>query len=260
MRATYPRAEMCIYCGSRQDLSKEHILAYSLGGTIVLGKASCKKHRDMTSVFELNVARTMYGKYRDIKQVQSRHPENERSGRLFQPYKLIGENYDGTIVEFDAPLKDIPLPNIWMIFTQPPTIISTEGLKSPLGIKFEADSDESKYQPLFDATGFKKITVESSAVKVMSPEYFQMLAKTAHAFLWAEKGGKGFSPLLLGIIEGEDTNFTRLIGCDASLPRAGRQLSLEEVRFEGQLYYVVHITINAFPATPRYLVVAGFQY
>lgn len=260
MSNIYKPADLCIYCGITENLSKEHILAYSLGGTTTLRSASCQHHRDLTSAFELKVSRGIYGKYRDINFIQSRRKIHDRDQRLSTGYKMVGENWDGTKQEFYAPLRETPVPNMWLTFTQPPTILTDCALKSPLGISYLSESDgshELKYNKLFLKTGFKTISVENTGMQIMSPEYFQMLAKTAHAFLWAEKRGLGYSPLLLGIIDGDISDVTDLIGCDERLPRSDKQLELHEVYSSGVTFLVVHITINAFPSTPRYLVVAG---
>jgi hypothetical protein len=38
----------CIYCGSKDDLTKEHIIAYGLNGNAILPKSSCKKCAKIT--------------------------------------------------------------------------------------------------------------------------------------------------------------------------------------------------------------------
>jgi len=260
MNNTYADANICIYCGNNENLSNEHLLAYSLGGTLILKKASCEHHRNITSAFELNVARAMYRNFRDLSSIQSRRKKDGRESRLEADYELIGERYDGTKVEFYAPLKEIPLINVWISFTQPPTIINGGLLNSPLGISYHNEaysSNASRYEKLFAKTGFKTISVTSTSITVLAPEYFQMLAKTAHAYLWAERRGIGYAPLLLDMIEGNDKNFTRLIGCDESLPRSDKQFELHEVSYDGETYLVTHISLKAFPSTPRYLIVSG---
>jgi hypothetical protein len=259
MNKIYAKAELCIYCGDTENLTDEHLLAFSLGGRPILKKASCKNHANITSAFELKVARGMYRKFRDINSIQSRRKDG-REERLEEGYKLIGERSDGTKVEFSAPLKDVPLPNIWIGFTQIPTILNGGVLNSGLGIVCHSEdysSNKLKYQKLFAKTGFKVISVESPSILAMAPEYFQMLAKTAHAYLWAERRGVGYTPMLLDIIEGKDVNFTRLIGCDQSLPRSNKPFELHEVNYGGEMYLITHITLMAFPSTPRYLIVSG---
>jgi hypothetical protein len=260
MNNNYANANVCIYCGNKENLSNEHLLAYSLGGTEILKKASCEHHRNVTSAFELNVARAMYRNFRDVSSVQSRRKKDGRQDRLEADYKLIGERYDGTKVEFRAPLKEVPLVNAWISFTQIPTIINDGILNSPLGISFIRDDHQSnalRFEKLLAKTGFKTISVTSTPLIILAPEYFQMLAKTVHSYLWAERRGEGYTPLLLNMIEGADKDFPRLIGCDDSLPRSDKQFELHEVSHAGENYLVVHITLRDFPSTPRYLIVSG---
>jgi hypothetical protein len=47
-----PRIGRCIYCGSTENLSKEHIVPLGLGGEDVLYDASCGWCRDATSRIE----------------------------------------------------------------------------------------------------------------------------------------------------------------------------------------------------------------
>jgi len=47
----------CIYCGSTEQLSREHILAYALGGTTTIPRGSCEGCRKITHEFETAVLR-----------------------------------------------------------------------------------------------------------------------------------------------------------------------------------------------------------
>ena len=51
----------CIYCGSTNELSNEHIVPYALEGVHVLKDSSCKSCADLTKKFELDVARKLWG-------------------------------------------------------------------------------------------------------------------------------------------------------------------------------------------------------
>src|ERR1035437_10326423 len=51
-RIQYPPAEKCIYCGSTESLSREHIIPYALNGEAVIQRASCPDCAKITSVFE----------------------------------------------------------------------------------------------------------------------------------------------------------------------------------------------------------------
>jgi hypothetical protein len=57
IRRTFTPVGECIYCGSKDQLTNEHIIPYSLNGIAVLPLASCQKHATATSKFELSFAR-----------------------------------------------------------------------------------------------------------------------------------------------------------------------------------------------------------
>lgn len=54
------KIDQCIYCGSKEELSKEHIIPYGLNGEWTLLKASCKKCAQITSKFEQHALRDIF--------------------------------------------------------------------------------------------------------------------------------------------------------------------------------------------------------
>lgn len=62
----------CIYCGSQERLSDEHIIPFSLGGTQVIKKASCKNCEDITKKFEGVFTQKMIGNFRNKYNAPSR--------------------------------------------------------------------------------------------------------------------------------------------------------------------------------------------
>lgn len=72
----------CIYCGDTEaELSDEHIVPYSLGGSHVLRKASCGSCADITKKFEQKVARDLWGDARIAFDAPSRR-KSRRKQRL----------------------------------------------------------------------------------------------------------------------------------------------------------------------------------
>jgi HNH endonuclease len=57
---TFPAVGRCIYCGSTDLLSEEHIIPYSLSGHYVLPEASCDKCAKTINRFEQFSTRTTY--------------------------------------------------------------------------------------------------------------------------------------------------------------------------------------------------------
>jgi len=54
------KIDQCIYCGSKEKLSKEHIVPYGLNGEWTLLKASCKNCARITSDFERHALRDIF--------------------------------------------------------------------------------------------------------------------------------------------------------------------------------------------------------
>ncbi|NYE62177.1 hypothetical protein FHW58_003392 [Duganella sp. 1224] len=273
MEAKYRSADVCIYCQflsdekrkvyDQSELSKEHLLAYSLGGTVTLRKASCKYHRDLTSAFELDVSQRSYRHYRDFHGVQSRGPQEERDARLSREVPITVEGYDGKKGFRLVAKGEIPLPFIFPRITQLPTILTGLPYMSEIGLAFVTEPpDQRDVDRFLRKHRIKTFTATSDGFVIGSPQFFQMLAKTAHAFLWAEKEGKGFAPLLMDIIEGVNVNLDyclTYIGEDPGGAKSEEELSLEEVTREGVTYFVADIAIKAIKQLPSYKVVAGIK-
>ncbi len=71
---TFEPAGHCIYCGRTDGLSDEHIVAYGLGGTIVLPRTSCPQCRKITGRFEHMVLRGPMWDVRALRGFPSRRP------------------------------------------------------------------------------------------------------------------------------------------------------------------------------------------
>jgi HNH endonuclease len=102
----FPSFGLCIYCGRTPDqveLSDEHIVPLSLGGTGVLMKASCQDCAETTSKLELHLGRTIFGHYRIHANIKTRNPK-KRPQSLPATVK-IG---DALPQELELPIKDHP--------------------------------------------------------------------------------------------------------------------------------------------------------
>lgn len=68
----FPRVGKCIYCGSVEDLTDEHVLPLGLSGTAVLPDASCKECAKITGRFEQDVLRGPMQQVRVFRELKSR--------------------------------------------------------------------------------------------------------------------------------------------------------------------------------------------
>jgi hypothetical protein len=78
---------VCIYCGSNESLSDEHVIPLSLGGNYILDKASCSTCAGITSAFEGRLARGFMRDARVVGRYPTRRPK-ERPKSL--PLKVRG--------------------------------------------------------------------------------------------------------------------------------------------------------------------------
>lgn len=70
------RIGRCIYCGTTEGkLSDEHAIPYGLSGNLVLHEASCRKHADITSGFEMHCLRGLLARARARLKLRTRRPK-----------------------------------------------------------------------------------------------------------------------------------------------------------------------------------------
>jgi hypothetical protein len=189
----------CIYCGREADrvaLSDEHVIPYSLGGTIILPKSSCAKCSGITSSIERHIAKAIW----DYTRVQHGLP----SYRKERPRHFEMEMPDGSI-------RNIPIPNmppVILSFTFPPAGIlfglppSDEPVSGQIVISNISAEAERRFSEI-SRQGRVRLNPKGFAA---SP-FARFLAKVAHAYAVAELGMDGFYAALPPIILERDPHF-----------------------------------------------------
>lgn len=253
---SYPPLCRCVYCGAVEvDLSREHLVPLSLGGTTVLRRASCHKHRDLTSNAEMRVARIMYGIVRQQDGIRTRRPG--RAGREL----ISAETFDGRAVEVSVPAADVPRIRLGAAVDAPWFLRSDEVPAAPPQMRLMRVRDEEGMQRLLQKYNLKS---GSFCSHVMEPgSLLRVIAKISHVFVVAELGFDSVEPLLLPIIEGAregDTidvflKFVGGYGEDNFTPAHELSWRREEIR--GASYAIVDVCLKAFPLLPCFQVVAA---
>jgi hypothetical protein len=102
----YPDVGLCFYGGATNDLTDEHIIPFSLGGTLILPKSSCNTKivgcNAKTTKFEGVIARQVFGKFRARFGVQTRRPKE-------RPTHFEFSTADGPRMIMICPLKTEPV-------------------------------------------------------------------------------------------------------------------------------------------------------
>lgn len=112
---TYRPVGRCIYCGTSEGpLGKEHIIQESLGGRLILPRASCELCSSATSAAEGHFAK-MYGGWRFLANIPrkggKKHPEKmgarilDAIGRVTAELSFVREQYPAAVA---LPLLQAP--------------------------------------------------------------------------------------------------------------------------------------------------------
>lgn len=252
----YAPVNSCIYCGlSDVQLTREHIIPFSLGGTLVLPKASCKAHAAITSFLERDVARIAYGAYRAEAGTPSRRP-GELTRLLNRVVEIEGERFDGTKVIFNVPIKDVP---------PVPVVVRLKEPGIAVGNHFDAEGEcqlempptpDPRLQTLRERLGLKSLTGPVSTIPFTN--LLRALAKIAHAYATAELGLGGFRPSLLSLILDGPAGAWYYVGeHNPPAMQARSALNLRFTSIGAEKWAVVDISLHFFPRMPMYQVFVG---
>lgn len=254
--ANYQPANRCIYCDTTGvELSDEHVLPYSLGGSYVLPKASCRAHATMTSQIEQRVARDIYGTLRAQEGVQTRRRSLQRA-LLATPIEVTGVDLRGRPAR--AKVRSTELPRLDLVLMLPPPGIllgrdPMQDSKSAISIDV---SDPVSDRILLRKLKWRSLDIRSPGMR--PNDVIRLLAKIAHGFACAELGSNAFQPLLLPLILGEEVAGSHFVGgFEPQLPQLDEALKLREVSLGATRFVAVDISLHFFAKTPRYQVVCG---
>jgi hypothetical protein len=259
---TYPTVNCCIYCGSTEALSNEHIIPLGLGGRWVLPKASCAECAKETGTFERTCQRTMFGPLRMYYDLPSRR-RRERPKKL--PLKVkVSPDSDWSFIDVDREVY--PFLVLFPLLQIPDELSGcTTGGERGAKVKhlwIRGASFRDGIIPHMEALAAELgVAAIEPTGTVSAPEFFRMLAKISHAFAVAEMGMGSFSPFLTSIICDADTsNSAQYIG---GLPLAEpAAVAIHELSFGSPTgnrsdIVAVRIRLLATLETPTYYVTVG---
>jgi hypothetical protein len=259
---TYAGVGRCIYCGTSNALSDEHIIPLGLGGRWILPNSSCAECAKKTGAFEGTCLRTMLGPLRMYFDLPTRR-RKARPKKLPLKVKLI-PGAEWSFIDVDQEV--FPFLVGFPVLQMPDELsgYTTKGERGAAvrclwirGASFR-DGILPHLQSL--AAELKVAAIEPTAT-FRAPEFFRMLAKIAHAFAVAEMGLDSFQPFLTPMIcDAETSNSVAYIGgLPYSEPATAR---LHELSFGAHPCHrpetvVVRIRLLAALGTPIYYVAVG---
>jgi len=240
----------CIYCGSTENLSKEHIVPYGLKGEFILLKASCTRHGLTTSLFEKDVQRQQFLLARSVLKLPTRKPENRPTEYTFEGEK------DGQKITRTLPLDKCPSFFTMLLLKKPRYIAGQDDEKGtievtgfrPYAMKIERISEALGMDTIYWSTTFEGHSFE------------RMLAKVAYGMVILQYVPDALEKCyVLPCILGEDADIGKWVGSGRdfdALPKE-KGLHIITVRQKGNGEVYVYIRLFASFNTPEYLVIVG---
>lgn len=242
----------CIYCGSKTNLTKEHIMPYGLGcpREWILYEGSCQGCARITSAFERDVLDIYLRESRAALGSPTYHKKN-RPKRL--DLQLLRDGQSFTV---SLPAEQCP-PLIIMPHFKVPAYIGNYDYQSGVmvvGSSLHGPSDMGERLARLNANGF---SVSRSLVAV---SFARMLAKIAYGMAILQFGPHAFKEVfVLPCILGQRKDAGRWVGCSeepAIVPDIEKLLHRIEVMSSNSIVSA-HIRLFANYRTPVYLVFVG---
>ena len=255
---TYEPVGHCIYCGSIDSLSDEHIIPLGLGGRWVLPQASCRVCSTKTSKIERTCLRTMYGPVRMLYGLPTRRKEQRPKTLQLKIRRTAESEWEYVPVA----LEKYPFLITFPYFYAPGALTVSEesAAAGPVtervwirGASPHRHFDEL-LQSLAQELGVYSLMPES---KAEVSAFCSLLAKIALSYATAEQGIKAQRSRLANIAVGESMqNCLHFLGSlekDQSPSSSLHELSLGRHVRSGSI--VVRLRLLAKLGTPTYFVV-----
>ncbi|WDI30352.1 HNH endonuclease [Hyphococcus flavus] len=243
---TFRNIGKCIYCGSEDTLSDEHILPEGLGGCHVLRNASCEKCRKHTATIESFVLGQMFNPIR----ARMGLLKNKRAKKRIAHAKTVDAYGQVRTLRID-PLKS-PVAGVFPIYA-PPLLFNSKHVG--YGESYAIISSESLWDEWKETTG------NTIQVGMNRKRFALMLAKIGHALTVGELGTDSFDPFLPPIILEKQSDIYRFVGCYYQwLSPATDDYHKYDVQIrhhDGEDLVSVKLRLFANVKSPTYLIVTG---
>jgi hypothetical protein len=245
-------ADECIYCGSTMRLSREHVLAYALGGTTTIPRGSCEECRKITHEFETAV---LCGPMQIVRYIQgmssgTRHKDVPET----IPVRVT---VNGSQTKIDVPREEAPILLPFPIF-EPPVYL--EPGKSELRLtgmvtgSFGVDPNEFGKRH-----GAERLELKVSRNDAIA--FARLVAKTAYANAYVQGQLQRLKnrPELVQAMLKEPNTIGRFLGTAPEpykkYPGLQHRLSIHIIPEHRLLYSIVQLFAST--GAPNYIVVLG---
>ena len=246
------RIGKCIYCGSVDNLSDEHILPRGLGGPWKLLKASCKECADITSGFERDVLKEFFMLVRTRLDLPTYHLKKRPDRFTFMV------TIDGKEKAIEVPVSDCPTLFMMPQFEKPGYVRKGAQVKGMLVAAMSLHGKEEDLRRFKD-----KYDVESiSYTESLRTSFARVLAKIAYGMVVLQHGlDMVEEAYVLPCILGKKDDAGQWVGCEdarkspALLPREAFFHRIDVLKKKSEVGARIRLFANY--QTPEYLVIVG---
>lgn len=242
---------LCIYCGDRESvLTDEHVVPLSLGGQHILVEASCRSCADITTKFERDVARDMWGDARNSYNAPTRRKKERKSHILLSDPANPERRVKVPYAEYPAAMTFYKMGSAGLLEGMPDSVDMSRQWQ------LVAITDTAKAKAFEETFGIA-LTTKFRHV----PESFaRLLAKIGYCHFLCVLEPGDFRPICLPYIMGHRKNPSYVVGgaLDIAEPEAtGYKLSTLGFGNEERIMLLAEIRLFANAATPTYHAVVG---
>lgn len=249
LRTEFPPLNECMYCSSTENLTREHIVPYGLGGPGVIPKSSCESCATITGRFEREVLRGPLWGLRAYLRLSSRR-RNKMPTKL--PLTLIRKGQEEKVM---IPIDEHPIMLCFPIFSIPSCLTG----KHVEGIHIRGVNTycfgKSVDQVLQDHDADNMLVTDKSKPVAFA----RMIAKIGWACAVAEGFQNRLNPELVDAILHNPNHIGRWVGtytdpldCDKDKIHG---IQFHEDRDQG--LFLAQVKLFAYTNTPKYGVVLG---
>jgi hypothetical protein len=123
------KAGFCIYCGSTEQLSREHVVPYALGSTLTITEGSCEECRKKTHAFETAV---LTGPLRMVRYIQNL-PSSTKHRSVPKTVEFSVKLGDDTEQQIEVPIASAPIFLAFYEFGEPKYLDPSRGANLETG-------------------------------------------------------------------------------------------------------------------------------
>jgi hypothetical protein len=246
-----PSRNICIYCDSRNvELTEEHVVPLSLGGAHILERASCRDCAKITSRFEDDVARRMWGDARISYNIRTRHKKR-------RPTHITLPDTQRPDRQVTVPYSEYPAP---MLFYKMASAGFLLGLSSVIDVSGQwqmVTVQNSQKTNDFE----RKFGIKMTAKFTHVPDSFgRLLIKIGYCNILCSLDPSDFRALCVPYILGKKSNPSFLVGSATEIAPPepfGYRLSNFGFGDHQRMFLGVEVRLFANAETPTYHVIVG---